>query len=697
MSKAETLLIEIGTEELPPKALKKLGLAFANEIINAITENKLLADGAEDYQWFASPRRLAISVPNVLTQQPDQTIEKLGPAIQAAYDKDGKPTPAALGFAKSCSTELDKLNTKQTDKGERLSFNQHQSGKTSAEIIPEIIELANKKLPIPKRMRWGSGTAEFIRPVHWLVVLHGKQLIDTEILSVKSDNTSFGHRFHSDGEIKIGNAEEYADKLKSEGHVIASFDNRQAMIVEQINALAKQANGQIVDDQALLDEVTGLVEYPSAILGNFDKDFLSVPQECLVSSMRDHQKYFHIVDKQGKLLPHFITVSNIESSNPQQVQDGNERVLRARLSDARFFWDTDRKQKLESRLDALDKVLFHVKLGSVQQKVERISQAAVGISKLLKADEKLAQRAAQLAKADLVSNMVGEFPELQGIMGRYYAEKDNEASEVSQAIEQHYWPRFAGDELPEHAVGQAVSIADKLDTLIGIFGAGEEPTGDKDPYGLRRAALGVLRILIEKKLDIDLPTLLNLCGQSYKGHENIQFNEELAGKLTDYLLDRLRAYYSADDIQTDTINAVLACRPLKPLDFDQRLRAVSSFRKLDQAADLAAANKRISNILRKAEETIPDSVNKTALADTAEKKLHEELDAVEDKTTQLFTKGSYTEGLELLAGLRDSVDAFFDDVMVMAEDETLRKNRLALLSRLQKLFLQVADISLLQS
>lgn len=697
MSKTNTLLIEIGTEELPPKALKKLGQAFASELYQAVVENNLLESDNGEYQWFASPRRLAVSIPGVLTQQADQTIEKLGPAIKAAYDKDGNPTPAALGFAKSCGTELDKLQTKQTDKGERLSFNQHQAGKTSAEIIPELIELANKKLPIPKRMRWGSGNAEFIRPVHWLVILHGSQLIEAEVLSVKSNTISRGHRFHSEGEIQIKNADDYASTLEQDGHVIADFDKRQAMIAEQIKQLADSVNGNITEDQALLDEVTGLVEYPAAILGDFEQDFLSVPQECLVSSMRDHQKYFHIVDKQGKLLPHFITVSNIQSKNPKQVQDGNERVLRARLSDARFFWETDLKQPLANRTNALEKVLFHIKLGSVKNKVERISQAAAGISKLISADQAMAQRSAELCKADLVSDMVGEFPELQGIMGRYYAEKDNEPAEVSQAIEQHYWPRFAGDSLPESPIAQAVSIADKLDTMIGIFAAGEEPTGDKDPYGLRRAALGILRILIEKELDVDLPTLLNICGASYEGHDNIQFNEELSNKLTDYLLDRLRAYYSSDDIQADAINSVLACRPLKPLDFDQRLRAVSSFRKLDQATNLAAANKRISNILRKSEEAIPDTVNNDALVDEAEKKLHKELDAVEDKTTQLFNQGKYNDGLELLAGLRDSVDVFFDDVMVMAEDETLRKNRLALLSRLQKLFLQVADISLLQS
>ena len=463
-----TLLIELGTEELPPKALRKLSNAFSQELLNGLLEAELITQkDADNAQAFASPRRLALSIKNVISAQPDQMIERFGPAVAAAF-KDGNPTPAATGFAKSCGVEVDQLVHADTDKGVRLSYNVKQTGKTTAELIPAIIEQAIKRLPIAKRMRWGAGSAEFVRPVHWLVVMHGANVIPLTILDIKSGNTSRGHRFHSDGELSIDHADNYEQVLNDKGHIIANFEKRQSMISKQVTELANSINGVIEEDQALLDEVTSLVEHPTAVLGSFDKDFLLVPQECLVSSMRDHQKYFHIIDKQGKLLPNFITVSNIQSKHPERVQEGNERVLRARLSDARFFWETDQKVKLHERVEKLDSVLFHVKLGSVLDKTKRIQKLAVKLSTQMNGDASIAERGALLAKADLVSDMVGEFDELQGIMGHYYADRDEEPALVGECIEQHYWPKFAGDQLPISVEAQSVALADKLDSLVAV-------------------------------------------------------------------------------------------------------------------------------------------------------------------------------------------------------------------------------------
>ena len=696
MSK-NTLLIELGTEELPPKALRKLSNAFNQELLNGLLEAELITQGnADNAKPFASPRRLALSIEHVISAQPDQVIERFGPAVTAAF-KDGQPTPAATGFAKSCGVEVDDLVHADTDKGVRLSYNVKQTGKTTAELIPAIIEQAIKRLPIPKRMRWGAGSAEFVRPVHWLVVMHGSDVIPLTILDIESGNTSRGHRFHSDGEFIIEHADNYEKALNDKGHVIASFDKRQAMITDQVNSLASSINGVIEEDQDLLDEVTSLVEHPTAVLGAFDKDFLLVPQECLVSSMRDHQKYFHIVDKKGVLLPNFITVSNIQSKHPERVQEGNERVLRARLSDARFFWETDQKTKLHERVEKLDSVLFHVKLGSVLDKTKRIQKLAAKLASKMGGDASIAERGALLAKADLVSDMVGEFDELQGIMGHYYADRDGEPELVGQCVEQHYWPKFAGDQLPTSIEAQSVALADKLDSLVGIYAAGEVPTGDKDPYALRRAALSVLRILIEQKHSLTLADLVKSTADIFAELQDLAVDTDTQHQIVNFIRERLKPHYQNQEIPTLVIKSVMACEPSSPLDFEHRVKAVNQFSSLNEAIDLAAANKRIGNILKKQENDVSDTVNETVLTETDEKNLFQAINSIEKDCITLFDDGNYAQGLQKLASLRSPVDSFFENVMVMSDDAQQQANRLALLKRMQQLFLRVADISLLQA
>ncbi len=689
----KTLLIELGTEELPPKSLKKLEGSFTRSIIDSLKEAQLIK-GDEPYESFATPRRLAVSVSGVAQNQPDQNIERRGPAVQAAFKDDGSATPAAMGFAKSCGVDIEQLSRLKTDKGEWLHFEQTVAGKPAAELVNDAISTAVKQLPIAKRMRWSSGSAEFVRPVHWLVVLLGDQIVPVTVLDIESGRTTRGHRFHSTADISINQADDYADILETNGTVVASFNKRQAQIKTQINTLVDSIKGNIVDDQALLDEVTALVEYPNALMGKIDDEFMNVPQESLISSMRDHQKYFHVVDADGALMPFFITVSNIASKNPAQVTNGNERVLRARLSDAKFFWDTDKKVKLETRLNKLENVLFHIKLGSIADKTARIISTVQAIAKDLGADSNIAARGAQLAKADLVSDMVGEFPELQGIMGHYYAQHDGEKALVGQCIEQHYWPKFAGDQLPTSAEAQAVSLSDKLDSLVGIYGTGEVPTGDKDPYGLRRSALGILRILIEEKRSLSLPELVATSAHSFAQQEII-IDSEQQQQIVTFLLERLRAYYQTEGISTSRINAVLSCRPESPLDFDHRLRALNDFMALEEADDLAAANKRISNILKKSAKTSFESIDSELLETGAETELAQALNDVEQRCMPLFNSGDYDAGLQQLATLRNIVDSYFDDVMVMVDDPAIKNNRLNLLKQLQNLFLQVADISVL--
>lgn len=684
------LLIELGTEELPPKSLKRLSEAFAGEIAGRLHEAALV-EGNKDVTIYAAPRRLAVCVRNVRQRQPDRDEERRGPALQAAFDQDGKPSKAAEGFARSCGVAVDKLEKLETDKGSWLVYRHRQKGQVAGKLIPDILDEALKALPIPKRMRWGDLEAEFLRPVHWLVLLHGSKVIPAEVLSVRSGRHSRGHRFHHPKAVSLASAGAYAQSLKK-AFVVADFDQRRETIRKGVDTLAAKAGGQAVIDDALLDEVTSLVEWPEPLLGGFDQDFLDVPTEALVQTMQDHQKYFPVVKKNGKLLPHFITVSNIRSKQKAKVREGNERVIRARFADARFFWDSDRKVKLESHIDRLKDVVFHNKLGTLHDKAERVSKLAAVIAGEMGVDPAPAQWAGMLAKADLMSGMVGEFPELQGIMGRYYATHEGEQKDVAAAMEEQYLPRFAGDSLPKTDTGAALAIADKLDTIVGIFSTGEIPTGDKDPFGLRRAALGCLRIMIEGKRDLDLWTLLRSAAVSYQDHDAT----ELSNMIYDFMMERLRVYYVDNGMDRDVFEAVLACRPDRPLDFDHRVHAVKAFRKLKQAESLTAANKRISNILKQANGTDYDHVSQELLTDPAEQQLAARINAIGKQVMPMFDSGDYRSAMTALAGLRDEVDAFFDKVMVMVEETAVRDNRLALLQGLRGLFLRVADLSRLQ-
>ncbi|MBE0509517.1 MAG: glycine--tRNA ligase subunit beta [Chromatiales bacterium] len=690
MTAKQDFLVEIGTEELPPKALLKLSQAFSQGITAGLEAAGL---GFGQVHPYAAPRRLAVLVKQLDTAQADKQVERRGPALNAAFDGEGKPSKATEGFARSCGVAVSELQTLETNKGSWLVYQSLQTGKPSAELLPAIVQQSLDKLPIPKRMRWGALEAEFVRPVHWLVMLLGDDVIDCEILSVKSGRDSYGHRFHHPDPIFIPEPSAYSTLLHDTGKVVADFTQRRELIREAVIQAAAAHAGTAVIDEDLLNEVTGLVEWPQAVVGSFEQRFLAVPPECLISAMKGHQKYFHMVDAQRKLMPNFITLSNISSSNPESVRAGNERVIRPRLTDADFFWTQDRKSRLEARRDSLATVLFQQKLGSLQDKSQRVAAVAEAIAKAIGTQPEQAARAALLAKCDLMTLMVGEFPELQGIMGRYYAEHDGEPAEVALALDEQYMPRFAGDQLPASKTGQAVAIADKLDTLIGIFGVGQVPSGDKDPFALRRAALGALRIIIEQGLDIDLLEMLEHAAEANTG---LFDNNHVITQVFEFMMGRLKAYYQDRGVAVDTFEAVLAQRPTRPLDFDARLRAVSAFRDLPEAEALAAANKRIANILKKTEESIPVQVDANLLQDAAERQLYEQVARSSDAVTPLFLARDYTSALKTLAGLRNVVDSFFDQVMVMADEPALRANRLALLSQLRSLFLEVADLSLLQ-
>lgn len=697
------LLIEIGTEELPPKALSRLSSAFSKGIVEGL-DSADLAHGA--CKSYAAPRRLAILVHALAESQPDKNIERRGPALTAAFDEEGCPSNAASGFARSCGVEVDQLETLENDKGSWLVFRSEQQGKPAQELIPSIVQQALDKLPIPKRMRWADLKVQFVRPVHWIVLLFGDEVVNGEILGIHSGRETRGHRFHHPHDIYLGEPAAYAPLLETQGHVIADFDTRREAIRGQVMEIAQTVNGTAVIDDALLDEVTSMVEWPLAILGNFEQRFLEVPAEALISAMKGHQKYFHVVDGQGRLMPHFITVSNIDSKNPDVVRSGNERVIRPRLSDADFFWNQDRKQKLESYSERLKSVVFQNKLGTLYDKSLRISNLAGVIAEQLGGDRLLAARAGLLCKCDLMSEMVGEFPELQGIMGRYYAQHDGEPEELAQAIDEHYMPRFSGDDVPATTTGQAVAIAEKLDTLAGIFGIGQIPTGDKDPFALRRAALGLLRIIIERNLDLDLAQLVAAAVTQYSqviwklptrpGKDDTKIIARTAKQVFDFIMERLRVYYQDRGIPADVFEAVYAEEPTRPIDFDARVRAVTAFRALPEAESLAAANKRISNILKKADSVIPDQFDHALLTDAAEQALAEQVEALAARVAPMFAAREYEAAMKELAGLRATVDRFFDEVMVMADDVKLRDNRLALLKRMRSLFLQVADLSCLQ-
>ena len=691
MSETKDLLIELGTEELPPKALKKLIKAFEAGIEQGLTKSELKFSAIKAY---ASPRRLAVVVNDVETRQQDRMVERRGPAIKAAFDEDGNATRALQGFAKSCGVTVDDLEKMETEKGAWLVYKQQQQGADTVDLIPEILQQTLKDLPIPKRMRWGDLPGEFVRPVHWLVLLFGDEVVPVELLGVTSGRDSYGHRFHHPEAIRIQSAQTYAPQLETEGHVVVDMDKRREAIHGQVLELATKLGGEAVINEDLLDEVNGLVEWPVALSGSYDKRFLELPAEALISSMEEHQKYFAVRDKNGDLLPHFITICNIESQDPAQVIAGNERVILPRLSDAAFFWQTDRKKSLADRQEQLKTIVFQNKLGSVYDKSARVAKLAAAIAEKIGGDPALAERAALLAKCDLVTEMVGEFPDLQGIMGRYYARLDGENDEVAEALDEQYLPRFAGDKLPQTKSGQAVSLAEKLDTLIGLFGIGQPPTGVKDPFALRRAALGVLRIVIENDLDLDLAELLDLAGQALA---DVLSEEDVSQTVMRYFYDRLRGYAADQGFKADVFEAVLAVKPTKPVDFMQRLKAVSAFRALEQAEALAAGNKRIGNILRKnnAEDEV-NAIDERLLQEPAEKALASKLTEITAVVQPLIAVADYTAVLTNLAAMRETVDGFFDEVMVMVDDEAIRNNRLALLNQTRALFLGVADISFLQ-
>ena len=689
------LLVELGTEELPPKALRKLGIEFASQIAQWLCDKGYVDSDLADYQWYATPRRLAVVVDKVCNVQPTQFEERRGPAVKAAFDADGNPTRAASGFATSCGVTVADLGRISTDKGEWLAYNRQIEGGLLCDAIEECIQLALSALPIPKRMRWGAGSAEFVRPVHWLVVLHGANVLDANVFGISSGQYSRGHRFHAPAALRISSASKYAEILSKRGCVWANFEQRKLEIQLQTEQVAKALGGTAVIDEDLLEEVTGLVERPVAIAGQFDSSLLAVPTEALVSSMRDHQKYFHVVDDNNQLMANFITISNIQSSDVDRVRKGNERVLRARLADAEFFWLDDQKHTLESRVERLKGLMFHKKLGSVYDKTRRI----VALSKSLARDNDLnvvaCARAAQLCKADLVTSMVGEFPELQGTMGKYYAGGDGESVDVALAIEEHYLPRQAGDNLPSGEVGRIVSIADKVDTLAGIFVSGEEPTGDKDPYALRRLSLGLIRTLIEGSMDLDLNEVFDHAIETLRD-DGIAIPDSARQRVVTFITDRYAAYYAALGYSSDEVVAVRSVRASRPFDIDKRIHAVATFRSMPASTSLAAANKRINNILKKVASESIGQMNVDLLKEPAEQELAKMLMQFSDEVSPLVQRGAYTEALEVLSRLREPVDQFFDDVMVMDEDMALRENRIAMLNQLSGLFMGIADISKLQ-
>jgi glycyl-tRNA synthetase beta chain len=687
---AADFLVEIGTEELPPKALRELMLAFADALGEELARSRLDHDGVAGY---ASPRRLAALVQNLaFTQEDRETLEK-GPPTSIALDDVGKPTQTGLAFAKKCGVDFDALERVKNKKGEWLSYAAVEKGQAAGELLPEIVLHALNALPIPRRMRWGDRDTEFVRPVHWLLMLHGKETVPATVLGMRSGNVSRGHRFQAPGEIRITEPGKYLSLLEKKGYVIADFDARRDRIVQGVAEEANKANGTAVADAALYDEVTALTEWPVPMTGKFDASFLELPKEVIIATLTGHQRYFPIVDAERDLLPAFITVANLKSKDPDKVRDGNERVIRPRLADASFFWATDQQAPLGSRVDALHDVVYQKGLGSMHDKCIRVAALATLIAKQLEVDPENVTRAAVLAKCDLLTGMVGEFPELQGVMGRYYAASSGEDEAVATAIGEQYLPRFAGDYLPTSGDGQMLAVADKLDTLAGIFVLGKKPSGNRDPFGLRRSALGVIRILVEQSLDIDFAEAVKaaIIQQPASGADH----GALRNALYDFIVDRLRNYYLDQDagITTEMFEAVRAKRPASLTDFDERLKAVAVFSRLDAAASLAAANKRTANILRQAEYDGEGELDPGLFQDPAETTLYEALRSAERSIGPSLEKRAYTDALTELSHLRQTVDTFFDEVMVMTDDEALRRNRLALLAALRALFLNIADVS----
>ena len=687
----KTFLVEIGTEELPPKSLRTLAESFAANFIEQL-DNANLEHG--EVLWYASPRRLALKVLNLNDTQPDSQVVKRGPAVSAAFDANGNPTKAAEGWARGCGIDISQAERMQTDKGEWLSYTHNQKGQPVVNLLCDMVKNALSKLPIPKPMRWAARQVEFIRPSHTVTMLYGDELVPGVILDIQSARIIRGHRFMGEQEFTIDNADQYPEILEQRGKVIADYNKRKAIIKQQAEAAAAKLNGKADLTESLLEEVSSLVEWPVVLTAKFEERFLDVPAESLVYTMKGDQKYFPVYDKQGKLLPNFIFVANIESKDPQVVISGNEKVVRPRLADAEFFYRTDLKQRLADRLPRLETVLFQQQLGTVKDKALRIEALSGFVAEKIGADIEQAKRAGKLTKCDLVTNTVFEFPETQGIIGRYIAIKDGETIEVATAIEEQYKPRFSGDELPSTAVSSAVSIAEKMDTLAGIFGIGQHPKGDKDPFALRRAAIGVLRIIVEKSLPLDLVELANFATSLYS---NKLTNNNVVEDIVNFMQGRFRAWYQEKGFAIDTIQAVLAINPTKPADFDTRVNAVTHFRTLPEASSLAEANKRVSNILSKTENAIPENINASLLEAGAEGDLAMQIAILTDKLAPYFSESRYQDALIELASLKAPIDTFFEKVMVMVDDEKIKLNRLALLKRLQHLFLKVADISLLQS
>lgn len=681
----DTLLLELGAEELPPTALDALSDAFAAGIEKGLKEADIPFQAVTAY---ATPRRLAVQVTGLADKQPDREVERRGPALAAAF-KDGVPSKAAEGFARSCGVSVDELIHLETDKGTWLGYREQQPGESVHALLPEMLRKTLQSLPVPKNMRWGASRVEFSRPVHWLVALYGSNVIAAEALGLQASRTTYGHRFHAPDAIQLEHADDYLATLEN-AYVLANRQQRRERIREQVLAEAEVLEANAVIDEDLLVEVSGLVEWPVALTGSFDERFLEVPAECLISSMKANQKYFHLLDDQGNLKPLFITISNIDSADPQQVISGNEKVIRPRLADAAFFYETDRKRTLASRIPQLESVVFQQQLGTLADKARRSTIIATFIAERINGDVAHAQRAVALAKCDLVTEMVLEFPELQGIMGRYYAEQDGEPAEVAQALEEQYLPRFASDAIPQSLTGQALALADRLDTLVGIFGIGQRPTGAKDPFALRRASIGVLNILVKGELNLDLRELLNVAAEQ---HQGLPKAEGLVEDVLTYMLDRFRAWGQEEGISAEMYLAVRARPVTKPLDFARRLRAVKAFAQREEATALAAANKRVSNILSKQEHDGSTQVNQNLLQEQAEQALFNAVATSQQQVTPLFAAGDYQQALDVLATLREPVDSFFDQVMVMSDDEAVRHNRLALLASLQALFLEVADIS----
>lgn len=683
------LLIEVGTEELPPKSLLKLSNAFKDGVQKGFAEAGLSHGPIAE---FATPRRLGLKVSALTLLAADEQVEKRGPAIKVAFDADGKPSRAGLAFAKSVGRDIDALEHLETDKGAWLFHRSVVSGQAAKDCIPGIVTTALAKLPVAKPMRWGAADHEFVRPAHWLVLLLGSDVVPAQVLGLSSGRDTRGHRFHAPAIRALASAGDYPATLLTSGYVVADFAERRRQVNEQITAAADAQQAQAVMDDALLDEITGLVEWPVGVSGSFESEYLDLPEEVLIAALQDHQRFVPLRGKDGALTNQFVAISNVDSPTPEIIKAGYERVVRPRLADAAFFYSTDRKRSLDSQRERLHSVLFQKKLGSLFAVSERLANLAAGIAVELGHDESQARRAGELSRADLVTNMVGEFPELQGTMGAYYATHDGEARQVAQALEQQYWPRFAGDQLPTASIGQCLALASKLDLVAGIFAIGQKPSGTRDPFGLRRAALGILRIAIEGELPLDVRSLIATACEQLPV-------DKLADNIVDevyaYLLDRLPAYYREQGaaFTTEMLNAVKANQPVSPFDFHQRLEALQVFMGDEAATSLAAANKRVANILRKAGDQSVTTVDQNLLVEPAEKALFATLQSLRERVVPALAARAYGDAMSELAGTRGVIDQFFDDVMVMAEQEDLRRNRLGLLAEIRELYNGVADLS----